>query len=44
MNDLDVSNFLPILSIGLWVGVFMVFVAKMFSFVLTTIINWFKRI
>lgn len=42
MIDLQVSEYLPILTIGLWVGVFMTFVAKMLAFVISKILSWFK--
>ena len=44
MSDVNLSDFLPILSIGLWVGVSITFVSKMISYVISTIIRWFKRI
>lgn len=44
MNDIDISKYLPILSIGLWVGVFITFVSKLISFTLSTIIGWFKHL
>ena len=43
MSDLNISEYLPILSLGLWVGVFISFVSKMISFVIKTILSWFKR-
>ena len=44
MNDFDISQYLPILSIGIWVGVFITFVCKMMSFVIEKIIGWFKHL
>lgn len=43
MNNLDITDYLPILSIGLWVGVSITFISKIISFVISTCINWFKR-
>lgn len=43
MDNIDLTNYLPILSMGLWVGIFIVFVCKMFSFVIDKILSWFKR-
>lgn len=43
MSTLNVSGYLPILTIGLWVGVFITFVSKLISFVISTILKWFKR-
>lgn len=40
----EISDYLPILTIGLWVGVFITFVSKMISLVISTILNWFKRL
>lgn len=42
MNNVDLTELLPILSTGLWVGVSMVFVSKMLSFVISKIIQLFK--
>lgn len=44
MSDVNLSDFLPILSVGLWVGVSITFISKMISYVISTIIRWFKRI
>ena len=41
--NLDITDYLPILSIGVWTGVFITFVCKMFSFVISVCINWFKK-
>lgn len=43
MSDINISDYLPILSIGIWVGVFITFVCKMISFVIATILHWFKK-
>ena len=42
MNDL--TEYLPILSTGLWVGIFITFVCKMFSVVIDIIVSWFRRL
>lgn len=44
MNDIDISGYLPILSIGLWVGVSITFISKIISFVISVILSWFKKI
>lgn len=44
MSDVDLSNFLPILTIGLWVGVSITIISKLLSFVIGTVISWFKRL
>lgn len=44
MSDLNISDYLPILSLGLWVGVSITFISKLISFVIGTILNWFKRL
>lgn len=41
--NLDISDYLPILSIGLWVGVSITFISKIISFVISTCVSWFKR-
>lgn len=42
MSDINISDYLPILSIGLWVGVSITFISKLFSFVISKILGWFK--
>lgn len=42
MNDLDISVYLPILSLGLWVGVFMVVVSKCLNHVIEVFIRIIK--
>lgn len=44
MNDVDLTNYLPVLTTGLWVGVFITFISKLISFVIKIIIGWFKRL
>lgn len=43
MNDIDITQYLPILTLGLWVGVSMTFISKLLSFVISTILYWFKK-
>lgn len=44
MNDIDITGYLPVFTISLWVGVFITFVSKMLSFVVSKIISWFKHL
>lgn len=43
MSDINISEYLPILTIGLWSGVMITFISKLISFVISTILHWFKR-
>lgn len=43
MSDINISDYLPILSIGLWVGISITFISKMISFVITLILGWFRK-
>lgn len=43
MTENTISNWLQILTHGSLIGFFLVFVARMFSYVLTSIISWFKK-
>lgn len=43
MSDVNITDYLPILTIGLWSGVAITFISKMISFVISTCINWFKK-
>ena len=43
MSDVNISQYLPILSIGLWSGVTITFISKLISFVIGTILKWFKK-
>lgn len=39
----SINDYLTILNIGLWVGVSIIFISKMISFVISTILKWFKK-
>ena len=43
MTENIISNWLQILTYGSLIGFFLVFVAKMISYVISTIISWFKK-
>lgn len=42
MNNVDLTQYLPILSIGLWTGVFVTIVCKLLSHIVEVFIKLFK--